>query len=199
MRFLQALDEGTLYWMTNHHRPLVTAFMVDVTALGGYTVLTLLVVFSLGLLVALRRYQTASFVFGAVIGGILVVTGIKNLVGRERPDVPAPVLAQLESYSFPSGHSMLSAVTYLTLALLLAGRVKSRRVQAYLIVWSLLLTFFVGISRLYLGVHYLTDVLAGWIGGLAWALFFRWMEDHWVRWREKALARDVDVADQEPG
>jgi undecaprenyl-diphosphatase len=94
------------------------------------------------------------------------------------------------SASFPSGHSMLSAVVYLTAALLVANRLQGRRLHAYLIGWSLLLAFLIGISRLYLGVHYFTDVVAGWIGGLIWALFCRWVEDHWATFRERAVAVD---------
>ena len=71
---------------------------------------------------------------------------------------------------------------------------EGRRVHAYLISCSLLLTFLIGLSRVYLGVHYFTDVVAGWTGGLAWALAWRWVEDHWLRFRE----RPVDAGEGTP-
>jgi undecaprenyl-diphosphatase len=79
-------------------------------------------------------------------------------------------LAYVSDPSFPSGHSMLSAVTYLTLGALLARLQKSRRVQAYLIGLAIFITIMVGLSRIYLAVHWPTDVLAGWMAGAAWAL-----------------------------
>ncbi len=194
MRFLEALDRGTLYWFQNHRTPLRDALMVDVTALGGYVVLTLVVVFTVGLLLSIRRLQTALFLLGAVLSGVLLEETIKSLIGRERPEVDAPLPLALirDSASFPSGHSMLSAVVYLTLALVVAGRIHGHRVRVYLIGSSLGLTFLVGVSRLYLGVHYLTDVVAGWTGGLAWALAWRWIEDHWMRFQERTVEADEE-------
>jgi undecaprenyl-diphosphatase len=189
MDFLRSLDGAALEWFQDHHTPWGNAIMIDVTAMGGHVVLVLVVLFTLGLLLALRRRQTAIFVFLAVAGGAVLVEVIKLLIGRHRPsiEIPPPLASLPSSSSFPSGHSMLSATVYLTLALLIAGRLQGRRTRAYVIGWSLLLTFFVGVSRLYLGVHYLTDVVGGWIFGLAWALIWRWIEDHWVRFRERAV------------
>jgi undecaprenyl-diphosphatase len=190
MEFLQSLDNATLEWFKNHRTEVGNAIMLDLTALGGYVVLPLIVTFSVGLLLALRRYQTAFFVLTVVVGGALLVEGAKSLIDRPRPPEARLVfpLAQLPNTpSFPSGHSTLSAVVYLTLALLVAGRVKGRRVHAYLVSCSLLLTFLIGVSRMYLGVHYLTDVVAGWTVGMGWALAWRWIEDHWVRFRERAV------------
>ncbi len=189
MSFLKTLDQATLIWLQNHRTEWLDSIMVEITALGGHVVLPLVVVFTIGMLLALRRYQTAGFVLAVVVGGCLAVECVKLLVNRDRPhlDLPPPIVRLPHTSSFPSGHSALSAVVYLTLALLVAGRVQGRRVHAYLIGVSLLLTFLVGVSRMYLGVHYLTDVVAGWIGGLAWALAWRWIETHWVRFRERAV------------
>ena len=104
----------------------------------------------------------------ASVGGGLISHGLKIYYARERPDLLP--LADTMTPSFPSGHSVLSAVVYLSLGVLLAQIAFKRRVKAYFLTVALVLTFLVGISRIYLGVHYPTDVLAGWTVGLVWAL-----------------------------
>ena len=103
------------------------------------------------------------------MGGLLVSTLLKAGYNRPRPDL-VPHLSMVFTSSFPSGHSMLSAIVFLTLGSLLGRFVHEWRLKAYFLVVSLTLTFLVGVSRVYLGVHYPTDVLAGWTAGLAWAL-----------------------------
>ncbi len=189
MELLRACDHAVLDWMQAHRTGVEDAIMLDITALGGRVLLSLVVLFTIGLLLALRRYQTAAFVLAAVVSGMILVETVKLAIGRSRPELAArpAVVAPPASASFPSGHSALSAVVYLTLALLVAGRMQGRRVRIYVITSSLVVTFLVGISRLYLGVHYLTDVAAGWLIGLIWALAWRWIEGHWVRFRERAV------------
>jgi undecaprenyl-diphosphatase len=192
MFLVASLDQDICDWFNAHRTHTMTQLMRDVTALGGVAVLTLVVLFALGLLLAVRRYRTAVFVLIAVLGGSLLADVVKRAIGRDRPEVLDPELKVLlpHSASFPSGHSMLSAVVYLTLALLVAGRLQGRRIHMYLIGWSLLLTFLIGLSRMYLGMHYFTDVLGGWMAGLAWALLCRWLEDHWATFRERAVEVD---------
>jgi undecaprenyl-diphosphatase len=112
---------------------------------------------------------------------VLLSTVLKDLFGRPRPTV-VPHLFYVSSASFPSGHSMLSAVVYLTLGSLLARLVEQRRLKVYFLSVALLLSFLVGVSRVYMGVHYPTDVLAGWSAGLAWGLLCdlvaRWLQQH---------------------
>ncbi len=141
----------------------------DVTALGGQTVLTLLVGSVLGYLVIARRHHAAIFILVATVGGALLSTALKGLYSRPRPDV-VPHLAYVTSYSFPSGHAMLSAVVYLTLGALLARLVEGRWTKLYFVGVAVLLTILVGSSRVYLGVHYPTDVAAGWAAGVGWAV-----------------------------
>ncbi len=105
----------------------------------------------------------------ATAGGGLLNEVLKWWFARKRPEI-VPHLVSVGSASFPSGHSMLALVTYLTLGALLARFASRRRSRTYCIVVSLLLALLVGLSRVYLGVHYPTDVLAGWSAGLAWAL-----------------------------
>jgi undecaprenyl-diphosphatase len=194
MHFIHNLDLAVNRWFAANRTQEGIHIMRDITALGGTAVLTLMVVFTVGLLLAFRRRLTALFVLIAVLGGWLLADLLKQLIGRPRPEVTEPVLKLIlpHSASFPSGHSMISAVVYLTIALLLTGRLRGRRTDAYLVGWSLFLTFLVGISRLYLGVHYFTDVIVGWIVGLSWALACRWVEDHWTAIRERAVAVDEE-------
>jgi undecaprenyl-diphosphatase len=141
----------------------------DVTALGGPAVLTLMTAAVVGFLLLDGRFGAMWLVLLATSGGLLLSTLLKGLYDRPRPQV-VPHLAQYSTTSFPSGHSMLSAVVYLTLGSLLARLVGPRRLKVYFLSVAVLLTGLVGTSRVYLGVHYPTDVLAGWTAGLSWAV-----------------------------
>ena len=153
----------------------------DFTALGGVGVLVLVTLAAAGFLAMERKLGSVILLLGAVGGGVLLVTLLKMGFDRPRPDLVAHrVYAHMSS--FPSGHSKLSAVTYLTLGGLLA-RVHPRRwVRTYLLLLAALLTFLVGISRVYLGVHWPTDVLAGWTAGASWALLC-WLLAGWIQRR----------------
>ncbi len=141
----------------------------DVTALGGVTVLTLVTMAVCGFLLLVRRYRTLLLVLGATLGGAGLNVLLKRLFARPRPSV-VPHLTEVITQSFPSGHAMLSATVYLTLGAMLAQLAERRRLKGYILAVSLLLPFLVGLTRVYLGVHYPTDVLGGWVAGLAWAL-----------------------------
>lgn len=147
-----------------------TQSMVDVTALGGVTVLTLVTIFAVGYLVATQRNRVALFVAASVGGGALATTLLKQLYTRARPEV-VPHLVQVDTASFPSGHAMNSALVYLTLAVLVARTQSRTWVRIYLISSAILLTLIVGFSRVFLGVHWPSDVLAGWGVGSVWAVF----------------------------
>jgi undecaprenyl-diphosphatase len=141
----------------------------DVTALGGVTVLTLVTLAVCGFLALARHFRSLLLVLGSTVSGAVLNTVLKELFARPRPTV-VPHLTEAFAPSFPSGHAMLSAIVYLTLGALLAQLTESRWVKAYVLGVSLALTFLVGLTRVFLGVHYLTDVLGGWMAGLAWAL-----------------------------
>ena len=141
----------------------------DVTALGSAVVLTLIVGLVLAWLAFRGRCRIAWFVLGATGGGWVLEVGLKSWIGRERPTV-VPALMREMSSSFPSGHAMLSSVVYFTLAALLARTVDRRWEKIFLVLVAAGLSFLVGVSRVYLGVHYPSDVLAGWAAGTAWAL-----------------------------
>ena len=156
--------------------------MTEITALGGGTILTLLTILVAAYLVAARRPATAAFVVGAVSGGAILSAVLKNFFERPRPELVGH-LVSATSASFPSGHAMNSAVTYLTLGTMLAETEDSQAVRIYLIGAAILLTFVVGFSRIYLGVHWPTDVAAGWCVGSVWALGCSLLADYFQRRR----------------
>jgi undecaprenyl-diphosphatase len=154
----------------------------DVTALGGYTVLTLVTLAVVGFLRLDGKRAVMWFVVASIVSGYLVTMGLKDVFQRERPSVVEPVGGPEMTYSFPSGHSMMSAIIYLTLGALLARMVTKRRLKFYFLLLAVLLTAMVGTSRVFLGVHYPTDVVAGWLAGLVWATFC-WLVARWFQRR----------------
>ncbi len=155
--------------------------MLDITALGGGTILTLVLVLSAGFLFLQRHMLTALLVLVGGTTGPVAVSIAKQIFGRQRPAV-IDHLVEVGSASFPSGHSANSAAVYLTLALVLVQIVKRRRERAYLLTAAILLVLAIGASRVYLGVHWPSDVLAGWAFGSLWALGW-WAIGHWLRER----------------
>lgn len=145
-----------------------TAIM-DITALGGFAVLALVTLLAVGYLLAIKRWGDALMLLAATLGGTAISEGLKMGFNRPRPDLVAHVV-ETTSMSFPSGHAMLSAVTYLTIGALIAHTQESRQLRGYVLGAAILLTLLIGASRVYLGVHWPTDVLAGWCLGAAWAL-----------------------------
>jgi undecaprenyl-diphosphatase len=140
----------------------------DITGLGGYAILTMLTLATVAYLLMAGKRAAALLVLVAIVGGTLLSTGLKFGFERPRPDL-VPHATRVYTASFPSGHAMLSAVTFLTLGALLARVEKSRRTRAFIMGLAILITLMVGVSRVYLGVHWPSDVLAGWSVGAAWA------------------------------
>ena len=164
----------------------------DITALGGGAVLTILILLTAGYLLLERRYGSAVLLIVAAAGGVVAMTLLKGLFSRVRPDM-VPHLMTETSFSFPSGHSTMAAVVYLTMGSILAASRHRYRVKIYLFAVSLFLAVIVGISRVALGVHYPTDVLAGWCLGLAWASFC-WFVALLLKYRSR-LFRIAEKAD----
>ena len=142
--------------------------MMDLTALGGPTVIGLAVFAIVCFLLLQARYWTAFFIFITALSGEVVSYALKGIFFRPRPDI-VPHLREAFSTSFPSGHAMQSAIIYLTLGAMLMRISERRLTKIYCCTAAMTLTGLVGLSRVYLGVHYPTDVLAGWIVGLFWA------------------------------
>ena len=143
--------------------------MKDITALGGVTVLTLISILAVGFLLARGRMHQAAFTALATGGGAVMGKLLKDLFARARPEV-VPHLVEVTSLSFPSGHSMNSAIIYLTLAVMISRSFEERGARIFTLGVAALLVLTIGFSRLYLGVHFPSDVLGGWTVGAAWAL-----------------------------
>ena len=142
---------------------------LDITALGSATVLGLTVLTVAGFLLLQGLWRRAIFVTVASFGGWFLNGALKQLFQRPRPDI-VPHLREVMTMSFPSGHALQSAVVYLTLGALSMHIAKRRLTKLYCMTVGAMATVLVGASRVYLGVHYPTDVLAGWLIGLSWAL-----------------------------
>jgi undecaprenyl-diphosphatase len=149
---------------------LVTSSVRDITALGSGVVIILFTLAVLGFLLFQKKYIMFYLILGATLGGGLLGFLLKEIFGRERPNLIYHLMPAT-SLSFPSGHSMMSMVLYLSFAALLIRIPYNRSIKIYIISIALFLSIIIGISRIYLGVHYATDVLAGWSIGLAWASF----------------------------
>ena len=159
--------------------PSVEEMVRDVTALGSYAVLGLLWFATTSYLLMTGRRTWALWITSAFGGALILDNILKFGFQRPRPDI-VPAAARVFSTSFPSGHATVSAAAYLTLGLLLAELNPEPRVKAYFIALAILITVAVGVSRVYLGVHYPTDVLAGWCAGASWALVC-WSVVLWLR------------------
>lgn len=140
----------------------------DYTSLGGTYVLVMLGVLVGVYLLLTRRRAEAAYLALALTGGSLISNGVKALIGRSRPEDIYQAMPAFTA-SFPSGHALLSAVFYLTLGALLARVQERRRAKAFILLAALWMTLLVGTTRIYLGVHWTTDVIAGWTLGAAWA------------------------------
>ncbi|TFF22862.1 phosphatase PAP2 family protein [Jiella endophytica] len=164
----------------------------DVTALGGTGILIMITTFvALYLWISAKR-RSMVMVVAAIASGFLVSQILKRGFDRPRPDL-VPHGDYVYTASFPSGHAMMSAVTYLTLGILLARVEPRRRVRAFLLGLAVFLTVIIGISRVYLGVHWPSDVLAGWTAGAAWALMW-WLLATWLERRGAVEPSPQNVA-----
>jgi undecaprenyl-diphosphatase len=155
--------------------------MRDFTAIGGTGVLVLMVLAVAGFLTLTGKGYAALAVIVAVSGGTLLSQTMKWAYARPRPEL-VPHGAEVYTASFPSGHAMMSAIVYLTLGAMLARTQSGQAVKAYIIGVAIFLTVLVGTSRVYLGVHWPTDVLAGWALGALWASVC-WLAMLWLQSR----------------
>ena len=151
----------------------------DVTSLGSIIVVVITTSAVAGYLFLGHRPGVAWLMLLAVGGGIALNNSLKLVFARQRPNVVTSP-ARVFTTSFPSGHATLSAIAYLTIGALLSRASPSTAVSLYLMLLAVFLTVIIGFSRIYLGVHYPTDVLAGWCIGAAWAVFC-WVLMAWLQ------------------
>ncbi|MDK3075659.1 phosphatase PAP2 family protein [Sedimentitalea sp. JM2-8] len=145
----------------------------DITALGGVAILTLTTLATAGFFLIRRQPGLMMYLLATVGGGIVASSIAKAVFDRPRPDL-VPHGSFVSTASFPSGHSMMAAVAYLTLGVLIAHFLHGRRLKIYVLSLAIMVTIMVGVSRVYLGVHWPTDVLAGWLAGSGWAIACLW-------------------------
>ena len=144
----------------------------DITALGSTSVLLLVALFALALLLADGRRRAAVLFAVTAIGGLALETAAKALVARPRPAL-VPHLVAVDTASFPSGHAMMSTVIFLALVLILRDLGARRALHRSALAGVSLLLVLIGLSRIALGVHWPSDVAAGWLLGIAWVLSVR--------------------------
>jgi undecaprenyl-diphosphatase len=162
----------------------------DITGLGGTATITLLVSAVVGFLCIGERWRAALFVVVSVLGGLAISLILKELYERPRPDM-FEHRSHVHTPSFPSGHSTNSAIAYFTMAVLLAKLVDRPLLKGYIFFVGLLVPVLVGISRVFVGVHWPTDVIAGWTIGLAWGLLV-WAAATWLQ-RSGRMEQDTAV------
>lgn len=155
----------------------------DVTALGSVAALSIFTAAFAGYLYIKKQPWIAVFVVAAIVTGTVVSTAMKSGFDRPRPDL-VPHETEIYTKSFPSGHSAMSSLVFLTLGAVMARAERDRSTRVFLIVLPVLLSVLVGISRVYMGVHWPTDVLAGWLFGITWAaaswLVFRFIQHRYA-------------------
>ena len=180
------LDEEVLRMLRHRHNPAVPRgpkwlpqVAQDITSLGSGSNLTLATGIAVGFLCLQRRFRAAGFLILSIGGGLILSHLLKNFFLRERPTV-VPHLTHFDPGSFPSGHSMGATLVYLTLGGIISRQTRHLLSKAYFLSVALLLTVLVGISRIYLGVHFPSDVLAGWAVGSLWSTICtqtaRWLQ-----------------------
>lgn len=186
----QSFDETVLRWLhpgPDFADPIGPAWldraMADVTSLGSLAVLGLMGVAVLGYLLIEKRLAQAGLLVLSLAGGLVLSETMKSVFERTRPPDVYHAAGALNA-SFPSGHALLATTAYLTLGAMLAQAMTRRRLRVYAVAWGVALAVLVGVSRIYLGVHWASDVLAGWALGAAWAMAC-WLVERWMLRRER--------------
>jgi undecaprenyl-diphosphatase len=161
----------------------------DFSAMGGMGLISFFSLAWIGFLALQRKFRAALFLAATVFGGIGLSLILKAGFDRPRPEFVSHGTEVFTS-AFPSGHSMLAAIVYLSLGAVLARFFSGRRLKAYVFLVAVVLTVLVGFSRVYLGVHWPTDVVGGWLAGSFWALLLWFVA--------RALQRRRTIEDDAP-
>lgn len=156
----------------------------DLTSLGGISVLTLFAVIAFSFLLIQRKRLSALLLVIGLIGGVCLSEGLKALFERERPPIAYQAVETLNA-SFPSGHALLSTVFYLTLGVMLTRAFPQKRFKAFVLGSAITIALLIGLTRVYLGAHWASDVIAGWCAGAAWAMAL-WLVAYAIERRQSA-------------
>lgn len=162
----RSVDEAVLRAAAEIRVDWLDVVALEITALGNTTTLVVVSALAGVLLWIVRRRISATLLLVSLVTGVGVMHVLKALFGRPRPDL-VPAITEVGTAAFPSGHAMMAAITYGTVAYLV-GRIAGRPVRWATWAGAAVLVILIGLSRIYVGVHYPTDVLAGWIAGIGW-------------------------------
>lgn len=172
----QAFDQMVLEAMRPHADPSdawgpwwLEEAAADITSLGGLSVLGLFALIAVGFLLIQRKHLSAALLATGLLSGVTLSEGLKSLYERARPPVEFQAVETINA-SFPSGHTLMATIFYLSIGAMLARTFQLRRQKAYVLGVAILLATLVGLSRIYLAAHWATDVFAGWSLGCAWAM-----------------------------
>lgn len=167
----RSFDQGVLRWIDAHAPAWIDVVALEITSLGETLVLGVIATIA-ALLLRMAGDRIAAWVMAAAFGGGVVLNTVLKLVfARERPEIFSVPGGSVSTFSFPSGHAMLSMITYATLAWLVVAHRPNRPTRRLVPLFSAALILLIGLSRMFLGVHYPSDVLAGFAVGFAWATF----------------------------
>ena len=200
----QAFDLAVLVWLQPEPgRPRGSAWLheaaADLTSLGGISVLALFAIIAVLFLLIQGKRLSAFLMVGGLLGGLALSEGLKALFERARPPAVYQAVDTLNA-SFPSGHALLSTVFYLSLGVMLTRAFPKKRLKAFVLGSAILVALLIGLTRVYLGAHWASDVIAGWCAGAAWAMAL-WLVAYAVQRRQAVHSgglHDEDAADTEP-
>ncbi len=164
---VQRLDTAVHEWFVVRRTPVLSALFVTVTTVGGPVGMVALVAAVLGVLIARRRFRWAAYLAITASGGVALNQLLKFHYVRQRPDLKAAVLGAM-GYSFPSGHAMSGTLILGALAYLAARSIRAWKNKSAALAVLATLALAIGISRIYLGVHWTSDVVGGFVAGLLW-------------------------------
>ena len=196
----QAFDQMVLHWM----QPVageprgpwwLHEAAADITSLGGIAVLGLFAIVAVGILLILRKWLSGVLLVVGLAGGVALSEGLKAVFERERPPADFQAVETLNA-SFPSGHALLSTVFYLSVAVMMTRAFPKRRLKIYVLGVGMVFALLVGLTRVYLGAHWASDVMAGWCVGAAWAMAL-WLVSYAVERSQRR--RPHGLVDDTPG
>jgi undecaprenyl-diphosphatase len=170
----------------------------DITSLGGISVLALFGLFVVTFLIIQRKWLSSLLLVIGLAGGVLLSEGLKAVFERERPPAAVQAVETLNA-SFPSGHALLATLFYLSLAIMLTRAFPKRRLKVFVLCVGIALAVLVGLTRVYLGAHWASDVLAGWAVGAAWAMALWLISYAAERWQAYHRSPLQDAVETTPG